>query len=428
MNIFIKPAKKIEGEIKVPGDKSISHRLAMIGAISEGDTIIENYCPGEDFKSTLNCLYQLGVEYELMDNLVVIHGKGLYGLQPPNKMLFAGNSGTTMRLLAGILSGQHFVSSITGDKSLNKRPMNRIIEPLSLMGAQIEARKKGLPPLVIRGADLVGINYILPIASAQVKSAILLAGLYAKGITRVYDPFDSRNHTENLLPYFGAKLSLEKKWISLTGPSYLRGIKCKVPGDFSSAAFFIAAALMLDNSHLLIKDVGVNSTRIGLLEILKEMGAKFNLINERRIGQEPIADIYIEHSELRAVEIKKDMIAKLIDELPLLGVIATKAKGLFVVKDATELRYKETDRIKAIVSNLNRIGVRVKEYKDGFALSGPQKVKGGIVDSCGDHRIAMAMAVAALASSDGILIENSECVSISFPNFFEILKSLSNDG
>lgn len=425
MEYLIKPAKKIKGEIIVPGDKSISHRLAIIGAVAEGDTIIENYCPGQDFKSTLNCIKQLGIEYEIMDNLTIIHGKGLYGLQAPTRVLDAGNSGTTLRLLAGLLSGQRFVSSIKGDKSLNKRPMKRIIEPLSLMGAQIEARKKDLPPLVIRGAELKGINYILPIASAQVKSAILLAGLYAKGPTRVYDPFASRNHTENLLPYFGASISIEKKWISLNTPAYLRGIKCKVPGDFSSAAFFIAGGMMLENSSLLIRNVGINPTRVGLLEILERMGGKFKKINERMIGEEPICDLIINYSDLKGIEIDKEIIPKIIDELPLLAIIATKAEGLLVVKDAAELRYKETDRIKAIVNNLMKIGIRITEYKDGFSILGPQKIKGGIVDSFGDHRIAMAMAIAGLASEEGIMIKNAECISISYPNFFNDLEKIT---
>ncbi|OGF62409.1 MAG: 3-phosphoshikimate 1-carboxyvinyltransferase [Candidatus Fischerbacteria bacterium RBG_13_37_8] len=424
MNYFVKPGKKIYGEIECAGDKSISHRLALLGALASGDTIIRNYCTGQDFQSTLHCLAQLGVQHESSNNSIIVHGVGLHGLSATNSVLDAGNSGTTIRLLTGILAAQKFASTITGDDSLIQRPMKRIIEPLSLMGAQIEARKNNFPPLSIRGTELKPVSYILPVGSAQVKSAILLAALYAKGVTKIYDPFNSRNHTENLLPLFNAELHTENGWISLQNPATMKGINYMVPGDFSSAAFFISAALLLNNSSLLIRNVGLNPTRTGLLKVLHSMGAVIPLIKEYDIGNEMTGDFSVSSSELASITVDNTIVPSIIDELPLLAVLATKAHGLTIVKDAKELRYKETDRIKTITDNLTAIGIQINELKDGFTLKGPQTIIGGTVDSYGDHRIAMAMAIAGIASQEGIMIKNTECINISNPQFFTILNDI----
>lgn len=425
MDYFVKACQKFNGQISLAGDKSISHRLAILGAIANGNTIIRNYCTGEDFRSTLNCLSDLGIEIDLNHNEAVIHGKGLFGFTEPNKVLDSRNSGTTIRLLTGILAAQKFASTITGDESLLNRPMKRVIEPLSLMGAQIEARKNNFPPLSIRGTKLKPINYILPIGSAQVKSAIILSALHCNGISKIYDPFNSRNHTENLLPFFGANISTENGWITINGLSSLKGIDYIIPGDFSSAAFFITGALLNENSSIIIKNVGLNPTRIGLLYILKKMNAKFFIDNTHTIGNENIGDIIVSSSDLSAIEIDKKIIPTIIDELPILAILATKATGTTIVKDAEELRYKETDRIYAIVNNLTNLGISIKELKDGFIIKGKQKIIGGVANSFNDHRIAMSMAIAGTASQEGVLIKNADCVSISFPQFFDILNSLT---
>lgn len=425
MDYFVKACQKFNGQISVPGDKSISHRLAILGAIANGDTIIKNYCPGEDFRSTLNCLSDLGTEIDLNNNEVAIHGKGLFGFSNPKEVLDARNSGTTIRLLTGVLAAQKFASTITGDESLLNRPMKRVMEPLSLMGAQIEARKNNFPPLSIRGTELKPINYILPIGSAQVKSAIILAALHCKGISRIHDPFNSRNHTENLLPFFGANISYENGWVTINGTASLKGIDYVVPGDFSSAAFFIAGALLNENSSIIIKNVGLNPTRIGLLSVLKKMKAKFLINNTHIIGNENVGDIIVSSSDLSAIEIDKKIIPTIIDELPILSILATKAIGTTIVKDAEELRYKETDRIKAIVNNLTNLGINIKELKDGFIIKGKQKIVGGVTFSFNDHRIAMSMAIAGTASKKGVLIKNADCISISCPHFFDILNSLT---
>jgi 3-phosphoshikimate 1-carboxyvinyltransferase len=425
MDYLVKPCKKFDGFISPAGDKSISHRLAILGAIAHGDTIIRNHCTGEDFFSTLKCLSDLGINYEIENNSVIIHGKGLFGLKEPKNVLYAGNSGTTIRLLTGVLAAQQFASTITGDESLINRPMKRIIEPLSMMGAQIEARRNNFPPLSIRGTELKPINYILPIGSAQVKSAILLAALYPKGKSRIRDPFYSRNHTENLLPHFNADISFEDDWIIINGQTPLKGIDFTVPGDFSSAAFFIAGAILNENSSITIKNVGLNPTRTGFLNILKQMQAKINILNTAMIGNEKIGDISIASSELRAISIDKNIIPSIIDELPIFAVLATKASGITTVRGAEELRYKETDRIKAIVNNLTNLGISIKELKDGFIIKGQQKIQGGTAHSYSDHRIAMAMAIAGTASLNGVYIKDAECVSISYPNFFETLYSIA---
>jgi len=421
MNYFVKPLHKLHGEMYPPGDKSISHRLAILGALATGDTIIGNYCPGQDFQSTLDCLSDLGVESRMINDDVIIRGRGLFGLRKPNKVLYAGNSGTTIRLLSGILAAQSFTSTITGDDSLIQRPMKRIIDPLTLMGAQIQARNNNYPPLSIRGSSLKPINYILPVASAQVKSALLLAALLIQGTTRICDPFNSRNHTENLLPYFNADFSYEQNWLAVNGNCPLRGIKYTVPGDFSSAAFFIAAAIMVPGSSMIIRNVGLNPTRTGLLEVLAKMNAHFTITNERSVGNEELGDLHVVHSALQPITIAKDLIPAIIDELPLIAVLASQADGLTIVKDAKELRHKETDRIKAMVTNLTQVGIKINELNDGFTIKGPQKIIGGTAHSFGDHRIAMSMAIAGLASKNGVLINDTDCISISYPQFFDTL-------
>jgi 3-phosphoshikimate 1-carboxyvinyltransferase len=424
MNYHVKPLKQMSAEIFPPGDKSISHRLAILGALATGNTIIGNYCPGKDFQSTLHCLAELGVEHEIQADELVIHGKGLGSFIEPRTVLNAGNSGTTIRLLVGVLAAQSFVSTITGDDSLIQRPMKRIIEPLELMGAEIQARNNNYPPLSIRGTALKPINYILPVASAQVKSSLLLAALLTKGATKICDPFHSRNHTENLLPFFNAEFRQSKDWLTVKGNHPLRGIKYAVPGDFSSAAFFMAAALLLPKSSILLRNVGLNPTRTGLLEVLRRMNARFSISNERTVGNEELGDLHIASSELASITISKELIPAIIDELPLIAVLATKASGLTIVKDAKELRHKETDRIQAMVTNLTAVGIKINELDDGFTIKGPQRIIGGTIDSFSDHRIAMCMAIAALASEEGITINDADCIAISYPQFFDALEQL----
>jgi len=414
----IRHAKRFGGEITVPGDKSISHRALILGAIAEGETQIENLAPGKDVESTARCLRALGVKIEQEGTKAIVRGRGLRGLQAPKEILDAGNSGTTMRLLAGVLAGQSFSATITGDDSLKKRPMRRIIEPLTLMGAKIYS-KNGLAPLTIEGSPLRGIQYQMPIASSQVKSCVLLAGLYASGTTTVIEPTPTRDHTERLLKYMGVI------WRGgLEGGSQPQAREISVPGDISSAAFFIAAATLIRDAQLIIKDVGVNKTRTAFLDVLADMGASISINNEREESHEPRADLSIKHAELKAIEVGGTQIPGLIDELPILAIIATQAEGTTVIKDAQELRVKETDRIRATVDNLKKMGALIEEKPDGMMIRGPCKLKGAKVKSYGDHRIAMAFAIAGLIAEGETVIEGAEWADISFPGFYEQLTSL----
>ena len=428
MELVLEKVSKLKGNIFVPGDKSISHRSLILGSIALGETRIYNFLNSLDCLKTLECMQALGAEIELgKDNSVKIKGKGLYGLQEPKGILDVGNSGTTIRLLTGLLSGQNFYSVLSGDDSIRRRPMKRVVEPLRLMGADILGRKDGqFAPLSIKGSKINPFQYTLPVASAQVKTALLLAGLYTTGETVVKEPLPTRDHTERMLEIMQADLKISPPKIKVMGRKELSGTNIFIPGDISSAAYFIAAASTLKDSQIRIKQVGVNPTRTGIIEILKKMGTKIDIVNYQVKSNEPQADLMIEYSKLKGVEIKKKNVPFLIDELPLIAVVATQAQGKTVVSGARELRVKETDRIKAIVSELKKMGADIEEREDGFAVNGPTRLQGAVCESYNDHRIAMSLAVAALLAEGKTIIKNSECIDISFPGFENTLQKLIN--
>ncbi|MEW6067243.1 MAG: 3-phosphoshikimate 1-carboxyvinyltransferase [Nitrospirota bacterium] len=445
-------AKRFKGEFSPPPDKSMSHRAIIFSALSKGKSIVKNFLKAEDTMSTLNAMQMLGVEITKVKSQkskvksegsdLIIHGKGLYGLKEPPDVIDCGNSGTTIRLLSGVLAGSPFFSVLTGDESLRKRPMARVINPLKQMGTEIRARSENqYPPVAIKGGRLKPIKYTLPVASAQVKSAILLAGLYADGETEIIEPLKSRDHTERMLPAFGAEIKVDGLHVRIKGRTELKGTEVYVPGDFSSAAFFIVAALLIPNSEILIKNVGVNPTRIGLFEVLKQMGANIELVNIRNISSnsklqtpnsevlsgEPLADIYCKGSaNLKAINITKEKIPGLIDEFPVLCVAATQAEGVTTISGAEELRVKESDRIKAMVTELKKMGADIEEFPDGVRISGKKELKAAIVESFRDHRIAMALSIAALIADGTTMINDISSVNISFPGFFEILRRLTS--
>jgi 3-phosphoshikimate 1-carboxyvinyltransferase len=426
MKTLITPARKIRGRIQVPGDKSISHRLAMLGAIAEGKTSIDNFATSQDCQSTLSCLRLMGTPIEVTQaNGVVISGRGLRGLDGPNEVLDAGNSGSTMRMLSGILSGQEFVSRISGDDFLCRRPMKRVIDPLTQMGAKIQAIQGNYPPLLISGGPLKPIQYTLPVASAQVKSAVLLAGLFAEGETEVIEPNPTRNHTELALKEFHGAIKIRGDKISLKGWQRLKGIDAKVPGDISSAAFFIVAATVLPGSEILLEEVGLNPGRRGIVDLLRCMGASIEILDERVQSGEPVGDLLVKPAPLKGGIISKGQVPQVIDEVPILAVMATQTQEGLEIRDASELRVKESDRITSIASNLRALGAAVEEFGDGMFVPGRQSLRGSLVDTFGDHRIAMAFAIAGLVARGETCIEGSECVAVSFPNFFEILDSLT---
>jgi 3-phosphoshikimate 1-carboxyvinyltransferase len=422
----ISPATAISGSITLPGDKSISHRYAMIAAIAEGKTRIRNYSTGADCHSTLACVRALGIEVEGGGAEFAIHGKGLEGLRQPVADLDAGNSGSTIRMLSGILAAQPFGTRIFGDESLSRRPMQRIMQPLAEMGAHIRAHEDKFPPLEIAGAKLRAIDYLLPVASAQVKTCVLFAGLFAEGITLVTEPVRSRDHTEIALREFGADLSTEGRRISLVGRPRLTGRVLTVPADLSSAAFFIVAALLVPGSQLTIRGVGLNPTRAALLDWLSGMGAKIRIQELESRNGELVGEIRVEYSELRGGTIDGSLTAALIDEIPVLAVLGAATEEGLTVKDASELRVKETDRIRTVVENLHRMGVQAEELPDGMAIPGRQKFRAAAFDSSGDHRIAMAFAVAALRGDGESVIHGSEAASVSFPEFWETLGRISS--
>ena len=426
MEIVLEKVSKLKGKISVPGDKSISHRSLILGSIAQGETRIYNFLDSLDCLKTLECMQALGAEIDLSkDNFIKIKGKGLYGLQEPKDMLDVGNSGTTIRLLTGLLSGQNFYSVLNGDNSIRRRPMKRVVEPLRLMRADIWGRKDGqFAPLSVRGNKLNPLHYTLPIASAQVKTALLLAGLYTKGETVIKELLPTRDHTERMLEIMQADIKISPPEIKLMGGKELRGMDIFIPGDISSAAYFIAAASVLKGSQITIKQVGVNPARTGIIEILKKMGAKIDTLNYQIKSNEPQADLMIEYSKLKGVEIKKENVPFLIDELPLIAVVATQAQGKTVVSGARELRVKETDRIKATVNELKKMGADIEEKEDGFIVTGPSRLKGAVCESYNDHRIAMSLAVAALLAEGKTVIKNSECINISFPGFEKTLQKI----
>lgn len=428
MQKIIKKTPNFKGEIKVAADKSISHRAVMFTALAEGESVINNFLLAEDTIATLNCFRCLGINIVQNNQQLVVQGQGLNGLLEPNRILECGNSGTTMRLLTGLLSGVNFFSILSGDDSLNKRPMSRVIKPLTSMGANIMARGNGVyAPLAIKGHNLTGVTYHTPMASAQVKSALILAGLYADSPTTIIEARKSRDHTERMLSALGADIAETDLTVTIAPQPQLRPQTINIPNDISSAAFFIIAASIIKDAQILIKNVGINPTRAGILEVLYSMGASIKKENEMLVGGELVADLIITSSSLKSVEIKGDIIPRLIDELPILAVAMAVAEGTSVVKDAAELRVKETDRIKAICTELAKMGVSIRETADGFSIEGAyDKLKGATVDSWGDHRIAMSLAIAGLLAEGETIINNAGVVDISFPEFWEKIRQLTN--
>jgi 3-phosphoshikimate 1-carboxyvinyltransferase len=421
----ISPARAISGAVQLPGDKSISHRYAILAAIAEGTTKIANYSTGADCQSTLACVRALGAGVENNAGGVQIEGRGLEGLSEPDAMLDAGNSGSTIRMLSGILAAQQFVTTIGGDESLSRRPMQRIMQPLAQMGARIEARDNTFPPLTIHGGKLCPMEYTLPMASAQVKSCVLLAGLFAQGRTTVHEPVRTRDHTELALREFGADVEIEKRSITVTGRPRLQGRELRVPGDLSAAAFFLVAALIVPESSLTIHGVGLNPTRSALLDFLAEMGAQIKILDVTAAGGELIGDVLIRKSNIRGGLLEKERAAALIDEIPVLAVLGAASDEGLVVRDASELRVKETDRIATIADNFKRMGLAIMVREDGFEVPGRQSFHAAELDSFGDHRIAMAFSVAALVADGPSTILDSGAASVSFPEFFDTLQRVA---
>ncbi|WP_303721264.1 3-phosphoshikimate 1-carboxyvinyltransferase [Malonomonas rubra] len=416
----------LRGEIVVPGDKSISHRAIMFASLAEGESRVRGLLRGEDCLSTLKAFQAMGVAVEEKgDDELIIQGRGIGGLLEPEDVLDCGNSGTTMRLMSGILAAQPFYSVLTGDQYLRKRPMGRVIGPLTEMGAKILGRdgnKKA--PLTIEGGGLQPIEYRSPVASAQVKSAILLAGMQVEGTTTVYEPHLSRDHSERMLRYFGAKVKSFDGGARVTGPVALHGREVIVPGDISSAAFFLVAGLIVPGSELLLKNVGINPTRSGIIDILQQMGGSIKPLNQREVSGEPVADLLVKSSPLKGIEISGELVPRAIDEFPVVSVAAAFAEGETIIRDAKELRVKETDRIAAMCDTLGKLGAQIEPLEDGMRVIGGKPLTGGIVNSFGDHRIAMSIAVAALCASGEVLIEDTGCTATSFPNFWELLNAI----
>ncbi len=416
----------LRGELTVPGDKSIAHRAVIFACIAEGESHIFNHSGGEDNSRTVRAFKDMGVRIWSDVEVLCIDGKGWEGLTPPTQIIDCGNSGTTLRLLAGVLAGRPYAATLDGDVSLRGRPMQRVIEPLSRMGAEISGQDgKGLAPLKIRGGGLRGIHYDSPVASAQVKSAILLAGLQADGMTIVKEPQKSRNHTEIMARAFGADLRVDGRSVSLEGPQNLSMRDVRVPGDLSSAAFFMGAAALIPGSDILIRGIGCNSTRSGVVDVLRRMGASIELVHVREEGGEPVADIRIVGGgRLKGVQVGKDMVARTIDEYPVLSVAAALAEGVTTFSGVGELRTKESDRIATMTRELRKLGVEVEEQEDGMRIEGRKRLKGAKLTSYGDHRVAMSLAVAGLFSEGGVEIDDGACADISFPGFFELLEGL----
>lgn len=423
--MIFKRVNHCKGEIIIPGDKSISHRAVMFGSLAEGTTEISNFLQGADCLSTIDCFRKMGIEIENSRERILIHGKGLHALHAPVDVLDAGNSGTTTRLISGILAAQPFEVILTGDASIRKRPMRRIIEPLSMMGADISSIDgNDCAPLRIVGGPLRGIHYHSKIASAQVKSAILLAGLYADGITRVTEPAVSRNHTEIMLNYFGASVTTEGTTASVCPEPSLKGQKISVPGDISSAAYFIAAGLLVPGAEILIRNVGINPTRNGILKVAEAMGGDITYLNVNHDG-EPTADLLVKHSTLHGITVEGDIIPTLIDELPIINVMAAFADGTTVIRNAEELRAKESNRIDVMVDYLSSMGCDITGTADGMIINGGTPLHGIKLDPHMDHRIAMSFAIASLVADGTTEITDSEIVTVSYPNFYEDLKKLT---
>jgi 3-phosphoshikimate 1-carboxyvinyltransferase len=417
--------KTVRGEITLPGDKSISHRSALFSSFMPFKSRFTNFNFNEDCTATLNCLENMGINWNYDGKELLISGRPITQWVEPSKHLDAKNSGTTSRLISGILSNLHFPTTLTGDSSLSKRPMGRIIDPLRLMGANISAVDNHLPMKFSPSGNMRGIHYRLPVASAQVKSAVLLSGIFAEGETEVIENVQTRDHTERMLNLRKRKNEDGSNSIFSSSDINFRDISMKIPGDFSSAAFFIVAALISQNSDLFITNASLNPTRTGLLNVLREMGGSIEaeITNEY---PEPVGRIHVKSQQLKNIEIQKEIIPNIIDEIPILSILATQSDGEFVIHSAEELRYKESDRIKTIVENLAALGIKVTEFTDGFSIQGPQKIKGGKVTTFNDHRIAMAFTIAGLSASGTIEIDNPKCASVSFPDFYDILRKITN--
>lgn len=420
--------KSLAGTVEVPGDKSISHRAVMFGAIAEGKTEISNFLMGADCLSTVSCFRKMGVSIEIQEGLVTVEGKGLDGLVEPSEILDVGNSGTTTRLMMGILAGTPFHSCIIGDESIARRPMSRVTKPLKMMGAAIDGREAGqFTPLAIRGGDLHGLNYESPVASAQVKSAILLAGLRTnQEETTVTEPHKSRDHTERMLRAFGVEVKEDATTATVRGGQSLTATNIFVPGDISSAAFFLVAGAIVPNSEITLKNVGINPTRTGIIDVLKMMGASIEIIPHEVEAFEPIADILIKTSTLKGTTISGDLIPKLIDEIPVIALLASQAEGDTIIKDASELKVKETNRIDTVVGELSKIGATIRATDDGMVITGKTKLNGNAtVSSHGDHRIGMMLAIASCITEKPIELQDANAIDVSYPNFFEHLSLLT---
>lgn len=417
----ISPAGPLRGELRVPGDKSISHRAIMFASLAEGTSPITGFLEGEDTRATARAFAQMGVRIDAPKPTErIVHGVGLHGLRAPEAPIDCGNAGTGMRLLAGLLAGQAFDSTLIGDESLSRRPMRRVIEPLTQMGARIEAQSAGLPPLHIGGrCALRGIDYELPVASAQAKSAVLLAGLYASGQTQVREPHPTRDYTESMLRAFGWPIEYGPGWAKLSGGQRLRATDVRVPADFSSAAFFLVAATLVPGSEITLRDVGINPRRTGLLHALRAMGADINGVNSRRVGGEPVADLVVRHAPLHGVDVPLELVPDMIDEFPILFVAAAAAKGTTRIHGAVELRVKESDRIAVMAKGLRALGIRIEETADGAIIDGG-RLSGAELDSAGDHRCAMSFAVAGLLAAGAVKVRDCANVATSFPGFVEL--------
>ena len=414
--MVIQKIKKAVGQIKVPGDKSISHRAVMLGSLANGVTEISGFLKGADCLSTIDCFRKMGIDIDINGENVTVHGNGLRGLKKPDEMLYTGNSGTTTRLLCGILAGQNFDTSITGDVSIQKRPMGRVVKPLSMMGAKIENE---YCPLYITGTKLHGIDYKMPVASAQVKTAIILAGLYADGETVIHEIEKSRDHTELMLSAMGADLTVDNLDITVKPTNDLTAVNVDVPGDISSAAFFLVLGAIMPNSQITVTNVGINPTRTGIIDVLKDMGADITLENVHTSAGETVADITVRSSSLKGTTVGGDIIPRLIDELPIIAVAAVFANGQTVIKDAQELKVKETNRIRAVVDEFNKCGIDITETDDGMIINGGKSIHGADFKTYGDHRMAMSLTVLAQLADGESTLDDSDCACVSYPTFFD---------
>ncbi|MFR8152926.1 MAG: 3-phosphoshikimate 1-carboxyvinyltransferase [Romboutsia timonensis] len=417
----------LKGSFELIGDKSISHRAVMFSSISKGHNKISNFLMGEDCLSTISCFRKMGVDIQIDGKDVYVKGNGLYGLKRPKEILDVGNSGTTIRLMMGILAGNKFDATLIGDNSIAKRPMKRVTDPLRLMGCNIEGKDDAnYTPIKIYGGDLKAIDYHMPVASAQVKSALILASLYANDTSFIYEKVKSRNHTEIMLKSFGADINVENLKISVNPVNELFSQDIYVPGDISSAAFIIVSALITKGSEVIIKNVGLNETRTGIIDVVKNMNGNIEIINERLVGGELVGDLLVRYTkDLCATTIDKDIIPRLIDEIPVIAVLATQAEGTTIIKDAQELKVKESNRIKSMVENLKILGADVEELEDGMIIKGKSKLNGGKIKTFKDHRIAMAFSTLNLISDEKIKLDNEDCINVSFPGYFDLIKSLT---